>query len=89
MSEVIPEYYGDTLYIRSNPWGVAITFSVGAPTDEIDGHNVCVVRLSHETAKVLSMIIRRQLKKYEDDTGIPITVRSEVMKGLDLSPGDW
>ena len=89
MSEVIPEYYGDTLYIRTNPWGVAITFAVAAPTDEIYGHNVCIVRLSHETAKALSMIIRRQLKKYEGDTEIPITIRSEVMKALDLSHDDW
>jgi len=89
MSEVIPEYYGETLFIRTNPWGVAITFSVADATDEVHGHDVCTVRLSHETAKALSMIIHRQLKNYEGDTGIPITIRSEVMKALDLSQGDW
>ena len=89
MSEGIPEYYGDTYYIRTNPWGVAITFAVAAPTDDVDGHKVCIVRLSHETAKAISMIIRRQLKHYESDTGTPIAIRSEIMKALELSHGDW
>lgn len=89
MNEGIPEYYGDAYYIRTNPWGVAITFAVAPPTDDVDGHNVCIVRLSHETAKAISMIIRRQLKNYESDTGTPIAIRSEVMKALDLSHGDW
>jgi len=49
MGELTPEYYGDVYSIRSSPWGVAITFSVGAPKDDVDGHDVCIVRLSHNT----------------------------------------
>lgn len=89
MSEILPEYYGETYYIRNSPWGVSITFAVGPPKDDVDGHDVCTVRLSHEAAKVLAMIIRKQLKNYERDSKTLIAIPSEVMKPLELSPGEW
>lgn len=89
MNEILPEYYGETYYVRTNPWGVSITFAVAPPKDDVDGHDVCIVRLSHETAKVLAMIIRKQIKNHEKDTATPIAIRSEIMKALDLSLGDW
>jgi len=89
MSEVLPEYYGDIYYVRTNQWGIAITFSVSPPKDDVDGHDVCIVRLSHEAAKVLAMLIRKQLKHYEKDNDTLVAIPSETMKSLDLSPGDW
>lgn len=89
MSESIPEYYSDVFYLRSGPWGVATTFSVASPKEDIDGHDVCVVRLSHETAKTLSMMIRQQLKKYERDSKTSIAVPQEVLNSLGLAPEDW
>ena len=89
MSEIVPEYYGDTYYIRTNPWGVAITFSLAPPKDDVDGHDVCVVRLSHEAAKALAMMIRKQLKQYERDGRTSIAIPPDVMTALGLSPGDW
>ena len=89
MGELTPEYYGDVYSIRSSPWGVAITFSVGAPKDGVEGHDVCIVRLSHETAKTLSMMIRRQLKQYERDTRTTIAVPPDVMNQLGLAQEDW
>jgi len=89
MSEILPEYYGETYYIRTNPWGVSITFAVAPPKDDVDGHDVCIVRLSHEAAKVLAMIIRKQLKNYEKDNNTLIAIPSEIMKPLDLSPSGW
>jgi len=89
MGELTPEYYGDVYSIRSSPWGVAITFSVASPRDKIEGHDVCIVRLSHETAKTLSMMTRKQLKQYERDTGTIIAVPPDVMNQLGLAPEDW
>ena len=89
MGELTPEYYGDVYSIRSSPWGVAITFSVGAPKDDVDGHDVCIVRLSHETAKTLSMMMRKQLKQYERDTRTTIAIPSDVMNQLGLALEDW
>lgn len=89
MGELTPEYYSDVYSLRSSPWGVAITFSVAPPKDGVEGHDVCIVRLSHETAKTLSMMIRRQLKKYERDTRTTIAVPPDVMNQLGLAEEDW
>ena len=89
MSEVLPEYYGDIYYVRTNQWGAAITFAVSSPKEGVSEHDVCIVRLSHEAAKVLAMLIRKQLKHYEKDNDTLVAIPSATMKSLDLSPGDW
>jgi hypothetical protein len=89
MGELTPEYYGDVYSIRSSPWGVAMTFSVAAPKDDVEGHDVCIVRLSHATAKTLSMMLRKQLRQYERDTKTAIAVPPDVMNQLGLAPEDW
>ena len=89
MSESVPEYYSDVFYLRCSPWGVATTFSVASPKEDIDGHDMCVMRLSHETAKTLSMMFRKQLKQYERDSNTSIAVPQEVMNNLGLAAEDW
>ena len=56
MSEAVPEYYGDIYFLRSTPWGVAITFTASSPKEGVYEHDVCVVRLSHTTAKDISQV---------------------------------
>lgn len=89
MNEVLPEYYSDIYHIRSSAWGMAITFAVSPPKDGIQEHDVCVVRLGHVTAKTLSMMMRKQLKKYETETTTKIAVPPAVMSDLGLLPSDW
>jgi len=89
MNELVPEYYGDVLYLRNTAWGFAITFTASPPKDGIEEHDVCIVRLSHETAKTLSMMIRKQLKQYERDTKTTIAIPQQVMYKLGLAEEDW
>jgi hypothetical protein len=89
MSEAVPEYYGDILYLRNTAWGFAITFTASPPKDGFEEHDVCIVRLSHETAKTLSMMIRKQLKQYEMDMKAPITIPQHVINNLGLTEKDW
>lgn len=89
MNEPVPEYYGDVLYLRNSAWGFAITFTASPPKDGFEEHDVCVVRLSHETAKTLSMMIRKQLKQYEAEMKVTITIPQHVMNSLGLTKEDW
>lgn len=89
MSEAIPEYYGDVFYLRSTPWGLAITFTASSPKEGIEEHDVCIVRVSHETAKVLSMTIRKHVKQYEMDMKTIITIPQQVINNLDLTKEYW
>ena len=89
MSEDVPEYYGDIYYLRTTPWGIAITFAVSPPKEGIENKDVCVIRLSHETAKTLSMLLRKQLRQYERDTKTSIALPADVLNNLSLAPEDW
>jgi DNA-binding transcriptional regulator/RsmH inhibitor MraZ len=89
MNEPVPEYYGDVLYLRNTAWGFALTLTASPPKDGLEEHDVCVVRLSHETAKTLSMMIRKQLKQYEMDMKVTITIPQDVMNKLGLTKEDW
>lgn len=89
MNEQIPEYYGDVFYLRTSVWGVATTFAVQAPKDGIEAHDICVVRLGHESAKALAMLLRKQLKTYERDSDTVIALPTKVMNELGLASEDW
>ncbi len=89
MNEQVPEYYSDVFYLRTNPWGVAITFGAASPKDGIPDHDTCVVRLSHVTAKAVSMIIKKHIKAYEKDNRTMITIPPALMSELGIGPGDW
>lgn len=89
MTERVEEFYSDVYFLRSSPWGVSITFAVTPPKDGIEGHDVCLVRMSHQTAKSLSMMLRKQLKTYERGTKTEITIPLDVMNKLELAPEDW
>ena len=89
MSEQVPEYYSDIFHVRTNPWGVALSFAVSAPKDGIEQRDICVVRVSHETAKAISMLLRRQLKTYERETRTMIAIPTKIMNEIGLAPEDW
>jgi hypothetical protein len=91
MNEQLPEYYGDVFQLTTNVWGVSLVFglSVPKPKEDATARDVCVVRISHETAKALSMMLRQQLKNYERDMQTFIALPSKVMMDLGLAMEDW
>jgi hypothetical protein len=89
MNEQIPEYFADVYHLRNSVWGVALTLSVSSPKEGVEVRDICTIRFSHETAKTLSMLIRKQLKKYERDTSTKIAVPINLLNELGLAPEDW
>jgi len=91
MNEQLSEYYGDVFQLTTNVWGVSLVFSLTAPKPKESAivRDVCVVRIGHETAKALSMMLRQQLKNYERDTQTSINLPSKVMADLGLAIEDW
>jgi len=45
--------------------------------------------MSLEHAKVMAMLMRRQLKEYEHESGATIAIPFALYRDLDLSPDDW
>lgn len=85
--------YFDAFQLSIGPYGVSMLLQrspgqPGAPGQQIP-KNVGVARTSLEHAKVMAMILRRQLKKFEDDSGFQIKIPHRVLNGLGLSEEDW
>jgi len=91
MNEQLPEFYGDVFQLVTNVWGVSLVFSLSAPKPKevAKARDVCIVRVSHETAKALSMMLRQQLRNYERDMQTSIALPSKVMTDLGLAQEDW
>lgn len=97
MADDLPDIYADQFNISLTAYGVSLTFSLtphvlglapsgGAPTVTPKA----VIRMSLEHAKIMTMILRRQLKRFElEALGDPIRVPARVLKELELSEGEW
>mgnify|MGYP001107490435 CR=1 FL=1 len=73
----VPKYYSNVLRIMSNISGVSILFArnvpLGVEGDDTDLLPSCVVDLSPSQAKSLFLLLRHQLRNYEDQWGeIPV-----------------
>lgn len=47
------------------------------------------LRMSPEHMKVMTMLLKRQLKAFEEQSGVPINIPRQVYNGLGLSQEDW
>jgi hypothetical protein len=95
----LPDIYFDRFQLTTTVIGVNMVLSISdpaaSPLEEGDGKvqlsatDVAVIRTSPTHAKLISMIIRKQLKKYEDDSKTEIQIPEEVYAQLKLNSSDW
>lgn len=93
MEDEALDVYADQFRVSTNPYGVAITFMLSephpAPAKPVETSNLATIRMSLEHAKVMVMIMRKQLKQFEESHAISIQVPVDVLNQLGLSPEDW
>jgi len=89
----IPEFYVDQLRINFGAYGAAATFGLTAPHPSPGQvqppRDLVRLRMSLEHAKVMAMLLRRQLKAFEERTETPVNIPRAVYNALGLSPEDW
>ena len=88
----IPEFYVDQFRMNASPYGTAITFGLSSPHPTPGQQQVedkVLVRMSLEHMKVLAIILKRNLKAYEEQTQAPINIPRVVLNQLGLSHEDW
>ncbi len=86
-----PPVYADGVQIGLSPFTAQLTFTmaVSGIGTQLPA-NVANVRMSLEHAKVLSMLLKRQLKAFEDQMQSPIHIHPQVFQQLGLSMNeDW
>lgn len=89
----IPEFYVDAFTVTVTPFGSAMTFGLNpphpAPGQSTSAQDVVRLRMSLEHAKIMVMLLKRQLKNFEDQAGAAITIPRQVYNGAGLSQEDW
>ena len=87
-----PNLYSDGIQVGVSPFTVTLQFTV-APTAQPGTQApapVVTIRMSPEHAKVMTIILRKQLKQFEQQLGQDIALPHQVYQQLGLSPKeDW
>ncbi len=84
--------YSDGLQVGCAPFTIALTFTVSPNPGKgnIPPAVVADIRMSPEHAKVMTIVLRRQLKDFEMQLGRPIPMHPQVAQSLGISPNeDW
>lgn len=93
MSETIPDIYTDSFRFSVLPYGVAFTFGQNephpTPGKATPAKEALILRMSLEQAKVLAMMLRRNLKNYEREHGIEIALPYGLYTQLGIAREDW
>ena len=91
-SQGVPDVYVDRMQITVSLYGVSITFSLSEPhpkqgvSPKVD--DKVRIRMSPQHAKITAMILKQQLKLYEERTS-EIPIPREVIEELRLSNQVW
>ncbi len=89
----IPDVYIDQMRVTIGVFGVNVTFALSEPHPTASGapkpEDKVRVRMSLEHAKVVAMLLRKQLKQYEEDSGTKIAIPARVYSGLGVAEEDW
>jgi len=89
----LPEHYIDQFIMTVGAFGTAMTFGLSAahpsPGQVPQAQEVVRLRMSLEHAKVMAIILKRNLKAFEDQVGAQISIPREVYRQLGLSQEDW
>jgi hypothetical protein len=77
-------------------FGVNFTFGLGAAHPESEGSRDLVdvleivrIRMSLEHAKVLAMMVKKQIKEYEKGTNTEVAIPQAVLDALGLNEQTW
>ena len=91
--QAFPDLYADAFQITVTPFGVNMTFSLRDPHPSqgklVPGTEIVRVRTSPEHAKIMALMMTRQLRQYERATGIKIAIPQEIYTQLGIAEEDW
>lgn len=89
----IPDVYVDQMRVTIGVFGVNMTFALSEPHPTSAAapkpEDKVRLRMSLEHAKIVAMLLRKQLKHYEEGSGTTIEIPSGVYTGLGVAEEDW
>jgi hypothetical protein len=92
----IPDLYADRLRLTISVFGVNITFGLsnphpepGSQSDLLDVLEMVRVRMSLEHTKIMAMLLKKQIKIYEQQNETIVAIPRQVLVDLDLTNETW
>ena len=89
----VPDLYADAFQVTITAFGGNLTFSRReahpVATRQQVLKELVTVRMSVEHLKVMTMMLRRQVKEYEEHVGSPIRMAPELYQQLGIAEEDW
>lgn len=91
----IPDFYADRMRLTVTVFGVNISFGLGNPhperdnSDLVDVLELVRVRMSLEHAKIMAMILKKQIKIYESQNETEVAIPKQILEALDLKNEKW
>jgi hypothetical protein len=87
----VPELYADGVQVGLGPFGAILSFTIqpamGTGTAPL---RVCNMRMSVEHAKVMAILLKKQVKLYEQQVGQEIPLHPQLYTQLGISrQEDW
>ncbi len=92
MAQDVPDVYAESVQVGLSPFGVALSFGKHNPgqTSPSAPETTVIVRMSIEHAKVMAIILRRQVKQYEAALGTEVPLQPHLYTQLSISKQeDW
>jgi hypothetical protein len=94
MGEGPIDAYADQVTVTIGPFGCALNFAVSPAIPSVVGTPVAgqpvgTVRMSLEHLKIVAYLVRRQLLKYEQDSGVRVAMPMDVLNRLGIGLEDW
>jgi DNA-binding transcriptional regulator/RsmH inhibitor MraZ len=90
----VPDVYSDKMELGINAFGVTLNwYLTGIDIDAIEqgqqtSKQVATIRTSHLHAKIIALLILKNLKKMEKDIGITVTIPEYLREKLEISEPD-
>ncbi len=87
----VPDFYADRLNLNINPFGVTLVWGLTKAriVEQKDGvvpeaDNVAIVRTSLLHAKVVALLLLKNIKKWEEGVGINVQIPEDILTRLDI-----
>jgi hypothetical protein len=89
----IPDIYTDGVSLNISPFGCILNFglspAVAPAAAGVMAQPVATVRMSLEHLKIMAFLLRRQLRDYERQAGVEVTIPADVLNQLRIGREDW
>ena len=93
MATDTPDLYADAIQIQVSGFGVLLVCGLqpfGAASGSTVPTPVCNLRMSLEHAKVLAILLRKQIRGFEQSQSADILIHPQLAQGLGISKKeDW